>query len=137
MSAGVLDASIAVSWCFEDEATRKTDALLDRVRDEGADVPALWHLELANVLLQAERRGRLSTSDVALRLELIGALPIATDNEAAARAWREILPLARAEKLSAYDAAYLELAIRLGLPLFTKDAALGAAARRAGVTVLP
>jgi len=133
----VVDCSVAVAWCVDDEASPETDALLERVRDEGGIVPGLWHLELGNVLLQAERRGRLSARDVAARLELLRALPIATDEETAARAWGEVLGLARAERLTAYDAAYLELALRKRAALATKDGALGNAGRRAGLVVLP
>ena len=120
----VLDCSVAVAWCIDDEAAPETDALLDRVRDEGAVVPMLWHLELANVLLQAERRGRLSVRDVVARLALLDALPIATDDEAPGRVRDGVLALARADRLTAYDAAYLELALRTGADLATKDAAL-------------
>jgi predicted nucleic acid-binding protein len=137
VTAGVVDSSIALTWCFEDEASPETDRLFERVRDDGAVVPGLWHLEVANVLLQAERRGRISRADVARRLMLISDLPIAIDQETTPRAWREILSLARAENLTAYDAAYLELAERRGLPLMTRDNELGAAARRLGVTVFP
>ena len=98
-------------------------------------VPGLWHLEIANVLLQAEKRGRITGGDVTMRLDLIAALPITTDSETTARAWREILALARAQGLTTYDAAYLELAIRRGLPLQTKDEALIGAAKRCNVTV--
>jgi predicted nucleic acid-binding protein len=136
MSA-VIDSSVALSWCFEDEPSSERDALFERVRYDGAIVPALWHLELGNVLLQAEKRGRISAGDVALRLELIGELPISVDRETTSRAWREILTLARAERLTTYDATYLELALRRGLPLLTKDRDLASAARRLGVAVLP
>ena len=135
MSALVIDSSAALSWCFEDEASPDSDLLFERVRDQGAVVPGLWHLEVANVLLQAEKRGRITTGDIAMRLELIAELPIATDHETTARAWREILSLARAEGLTTYDAAYLELAIRRGLPLQTKDEALISAAKRCSVMV--
>ena len=135
MSALVIDSSAALSWCFEDEASPESDALFERVRDQGAVVPGLWHLEVANVLLQAEKRGRIATGDVAMRLELIAQMPITTDNETTARVWREILALARAEGLIIYDATYLELAIRRGLPLQTKDEALIRAAHRRGVPV--
>jgi predicted nucleic acid-binding protein len=135
VSALVIDSSAALSWCFEDEASPESDALFERVRDQGAVVPGLWHLEVANVLLQAEKRGRIAAGDVATRLELIAELPITTDTETTARAWREILALARAEGLTTYDATYLELAIRRGLPLQTKDEALIAAAERSGVAV--
>lgn len=135
MSALVIDSSAALSWCFEDEASPRSDALFEQVRDQGAVVPGLWYLEVANVLLQAERRGRIATADVAMRLHLIAELPIATDTETTSRAWPEILALARAEGLTTYDAAYLELAIRRGLPLLTKDEALIAAAGRTGLPV--
>ncbi|HMF06407.1 MAG TPA: type II toxin-antitoxin system VapC family toxin [Methylocella sp.] len=131
----MIDSSIALSWCFEDEASPETDVLFERVRDDGAIVPELWPLEVSNVLLQAERRGRISAGDMALRLELIAGLPVAIDPETA-RAWREILVTARETGLSAYDATYLELALRRGLPLLTKDGALANAARRLAVTVL-
>ena len=137
MSAVVVDSSIALTWCFEDEASPETDALFDRVRDDGAFVPGLWHLELGNVLLQAEKRGRISVADVAMRLQLIADLPISVDQETTARAWREIHMLARTEGLTTYDATYLELAARRGLPLLTRDNELGAAARRLGIAVLP
>jgi len=135
MNALVIDSSVALGWCFEDEASPRFDALLEQIRDEGAVVPGLWHLEVADVLLQAEKRGRITAADMALRLELIAELPIGTDNETTARAWREILAVAAAEGLTTYDAAYLELAIRRGLPLLTKDQALIAAAQRTGVAV--
>lgn len=137
MSAVVIDTSIALSWCFEDEASPETDELFERVRDEGAVVPGLWHLELGNVLLQAERRGRITPKDVGVRLDLIAELPIVTDQETTARAWREILTMARADRLTTYDATYLELAVRRGLPLLTKDGELVRAAKRIGVQVLP
>ncbi len=137
MSAFVLDCSVALAWCFEDEAAPETDALLEKVRDEGAVVPSIWHLELGNVLVQAERRGRLTAADTATRLQLIGELPVATDEETSYRALREIVMLARAEQLTTYDAAYLELAMRRGLKLATKDQALNDAAQRAGVQTLP
>lgn len=133
----VVDSSIALSWCFEDEASPETDLLLDRVRDEGAVVPGLWHLELSNVLLQAEKGGRISRGEVATRLDLIAALPIATDQETTTRAWRETLTIARVEGLTTYGAAYLELAVRRGLPLLTKDTELARAAKRMGVEALP
>lgn len=137
MSVAVIDSSVALSWCFEDEASPETDRLFERVRDDGAIVPGLWHLEVANVLLQAEKRGRITAGDVATRLDLIAELPISVDHETTSRAWREILTLARAEGLTSYDAAYLEIAVRRGLPLLTRDHELARAARRCGIAVLP
>jgi predicted nucleic acid-binding protein len=129
----VVDCSAAVTWCFEDEASPQSDALLERLKDEGAVVPALWHLEIGNVLIQAERRGRITPAGLAARVELLRKLPLATDDETTGRAFAETLSLARAQRLTTYDAAYLELAARRGLPLATKDEELRAAARRLGV----
>jgi predicted nucleic acid-binding protein len=112
VSAVLIDSSIALTWCFEDEASPETDVLFERVRDDGAIVPGLWRLELNNVLLRAEKRGRISTGDVATRLDLIAELPISIDQETTARAWRNILTLARTEGLATYDATYLELVER-------------------------
>jgi predicted nucleic acid-binding protein len=136
MSAIVVDSSVALSWCFDDEASPATEAVLDRVRQDGGMVPGLWHLELANVLLWAERRGRTILGGISARLEYLARLPITTDGETSGRAWRETLALARAEGLTTYDASYLELAVRRGLPLASKDAALLGAAKRIGVTVV-
>ena len=137
MSAFVLDCSVAVAWLFDDEATPESDALLDRLKDDGAFVPALWRLELGNVLARAERRKRISAAQIVAFLALLDRLPIATDPETESRAFREILALARAEHLSTYDAAYLELAMRRGLLLATRDSALVHAARRVGVDTVP
>ena len=137
MSETVINSTIALTWCFEDEATSETDALFERVRDQGAVVPGLWHLEVGNVLLQAEKRGRITRNDVAARLDLIAELPISVDQETTAQAWRATLATARGERLTVYDAAYLELAERRRLPLLTLDGDLAAAAIRRGVDVFP
>jgi predicted nucleic acid-binding protein len=131
VTAFVLDASIALAWCFADEATPATDALLDRLADEEAVAPALWRFEVANALTMAERRGRLSVAGLSRSASLLQRLAVAIDPEGSDRAFRELLDLARSERLTVYDAAYLELALRLGLPLATKDAKL----RRAGAAV--
>ena len=130
MTAFVIDCSVAVTWCFEDEATEASDQILDRLDEEAAAAPAIWPLELGNVLLMAERRGRVTSAAIAEFLALVEKLPIAIDEETSRRALREVLALARGEGLTTYDAAYLELAMRLGVPLATKDAALGRAAAK-------
>lgn len=137
MTSAIIDASIAVGWCLEDEASQAVDDLFEDIRDNGAIVPTLWFLEIANVLLQAEKRGRITPAGVAARLDLLSALPIVADQEAPTRAWRETLALARAQGLTAYDACYLELAVRRGAPLFTTDRKLAQAARQVGVAVRP
>jgi predicted nucleic acid-binding protein len=119
-----------MGWVFADEASAEGDAMLDYIRDFGALVPGLWFLEVANVLVQAEKRGRILPFDIAVRLDLISALPIAVDQNMVGRAWSDILELARAEGLTVYDACYLELAARRKSPLFTRDKALLAAAAR-------
>jgi predicted nucleic acid-binding protein len=134
----VLDCSVAVAWCFEDEATAELDALLDRVQQHGAVVPLLWMSEASNVLLMAQRRGRIERETMQERLALLDMLPIETDDNASGTVWRSsVVTLADVEALTFYDAIYLELAIRRGLPLASSDAALRRAARRRGVVVLP
>lgn len=132
----VLDNSVALTWCFEDERTPATTALLEQVAESGALAPMLWPLEALNGLLVAERRGRL---DVARRQRLSGflrALPITIDDETASRAWSATADLAERFNLSSYDAAYLELAQRRHLPLASLDRELRAAATALGLTVL-
>ena len=137
MSVFVLDCSIAVAWLFDDETSPETDALLDRLKADGALVPGLWRLELGNALAQAERRNRIAAAQIAAYLDLLDRLPIVTDAETESRALREILTLARTESLTTYNAAYLELAMRRNVELATRDRALIRAARGIGVETLP
>lgn len=137
MNPFVLDCSVAAAWLFEDEAAPATDALLRRLRRDGALVPSLWRLELGNVLTQAERSKRTDATRIARWIERLEKLPIVVDPETGSRAFREILALARQERLTTYDAAYLELAMRKAIPLATLDRALSRAARRRGVATLP
>ena len=136
MSAFVLDASVTFAWCFVDEASAAADRLLDRVQREGAYVPALWPVEVANVLLVSERRGRIDPTSSMRFIDLLARLPISIDDETTGRALGDTLDLARERKLTVYDAAYLELARRRGLPLATRDTALRAAARATRVPLL-
>jgi predicted nucleic acid-binding protein len=137
VSGFVVDASVALAWCFADEATPTILALLDRITDEPVEAPALWHLELANALVVAERKGRIAPARTSEFIALIDGLPILIDEQMPTRILGSVLDLARSEKLSAYDASYLELAMRRGLPLATKDTDLTEAARRVGVPLLP
>lgn len=129
MTGFVLDASVAVAWCFDDESTPAAWALLDRLRSAPAHVPALWELEVGNILIGAERRRRITQARAAEFLGILGELDIRVDPEMPGRAFRDVLPLAREQRLTTYDATYLELAMRLGLPLATKDTALIGAAK--------
>jgi len=124
----VLDASVAVAWCFDDESTPAAWALLDRLRTALGHVPVLWALEVGNILLGAERRRRITQARAVAFLGILGELDIRVDPDLPGRAFRDVLPLARERSLTTYDATYLELAMRLDLPLATKDAALARAA---------
>jgi predicted nucleic acid-binding protein len=132
----VLDNSVALTWCFEDERTPATTALLEGVAESGALAPGLWPLEAMNGLLVAERRGRLDTSRRHRMVSFLRALPISLDDETANQAWTATMRLAERFALSAYDAAYLELAQRHRLPIASLDRDLRAAATALGLTVL-
>ena len=132
----VLDCSAAGCWCFDDEASRRSDELLVQLKADGAAVPAHWPLEIANILLSAERCGRIRLSTVEERLALLRELPIKVELITIDNTWRQTLGLARANKLTSYDAAYLELALRLRLPLATKDKQLAAASARNKVEII-
>lgn len=133
----VLDVSLICAWCFADEANAEAWAILEQLQTHQAHVPALWLWETANVLLQAERRGRISPAAIRTYLGLLEGLPISVDQPSTASAWHDTLALARSHRLTSYDAAYLELALRRGLPLASRDQALKAAARAEGVPLLP
>ncbi len=120
-----------MAWCFEDETTDATDAVLDKLRTDQATVPAVWPLEIANVLLVAERRARLSEAQASRFLELLAQLPIDVDDSPTDMAG--IVAAGRRHSLSSYDASYLVLAERLGTSLATLDRRLAAAAVNAGV----
>ena len=132
----VLDGSIALAWLFEDERTAPVAAVLQQVTEVGATVPSLWRLEVANALQMAVRRGRIDSAFRHASLGDLAALAIAIDSETDHQAWRTTLHLADRCRLALYDAAYLELAQRLDLPLATLDQELHAAAAALGVTVL-
>lgn len=127
--AFVLDASFILSWAFEDESTSFTDQVLTLLKENSALAPALWPFEVASALTTAERRGRIDVSQQAEFLEWLRQLPILIEHRPTIWLCQEILPLTRAYRLSAYDAAYLELALREGLPLATLDTELQAAAQ--------
>ena len=134
----VLDSSVTMSWFFDDEATAATDKLLDRLNSDGrAIVAAHWALEVSNTLLMAERRKRSTVAESSHFIAILDALPIEADQETASRASTSSMELARAQGLTLYDSAYLELAMRRSLPLATLDKQLRAAAKKAGVPCLP
>jgi predicted nucleic acid-binding protein len=137
-AAFVLDCSVALSWFFDGEATPATDALLDELNRKGTAVVAQhWTLEVGNTLLMGERRKRCSAADSAHVLGILGSLPIDTDPETGLHATATTLALARSHRLTLYDGAYLELAMRRNLPLATLDKELRSAAKKLGVRYLP
>jgi len=133
----VLGASVAVAWCFEDEATKFTEGVLDLI-SAGAEalVPSIWPLEISNALLVAERRKRIALAKVTALLFRIAGLPINVTRTDSKQAIEQILPMARQQGLSQYDATYLELAVREGLALATLDGELQRAAKATGVELL-
>jgi predicted nucleic acid-binding protein len=130
----VIDASVTMAWCFDDEATPDTEGVLDQLSIEQAVVPALWQLEVTNVLLVAERRRRITEAQAARFLELLIHLPITVD--ATPTDLTAVLAAGRRHRLSAYDAAYLVLAERSAAPLATLDRTLATACRAAGVRLM-
>lgn len=132
----VIDASVSLAWCFEEEKTLYTEWMLDRVA-EGAEavVPAIWPLEILNVLLIAERHKRLTESQANVFLEQLKRFSITIDAPALTLMFDRVTAEARRWHLTAYDAAYLELALRHGLPLATLDEGLRKAAKAIGVPV--
>lgn len=131
----VLDCSVTMAWCFDDEATPHTDGIRDSLADAAAVVPSIWPLEIANATIVGERRNRLDEARSRRFITLLESLPITVDDETSSHAFSDTRHLARTYQLSAYDAAYLELAIRRGLPLACLDGKLKAAATAAGVSL--
>lgn len=133
----VIDTSVVMSWCFQDESSEYADDVLGRLTELTALAPSIWPLEVVNVLLVAERRKRLEQADSARFLTLLSRLPITVEDDRMALKMEKLLALGRAHGLSSYHAAYLDLAMRSGLPIATLDGNLLAAARRVNVPILP
>ena len=132
----VMDNSIVMSWCFDDESNQQADQILKRLEEATAVVPTIWPLEVGNVLLVAERNKRISEAQSARFLALLGELPIVVEQETADRMIKEIFTLARKHQLSSYDASYLDLAMKLGIPIATLDKKLLKVAKICSVEIL-
>jgi len=132
----VIDSSATLAWVYSEENTPSILAVLARVADRGAWVPGLWKLEVANVLEVGVRRGRHDTAFREATLADLALLPISVDPETDRHAWSGTMRLAERHKLTLYDAAYLELAQRRGIPLATLDTELRQAASAEGMIVL-
>lgn len=135
--AFVLDASVAVGWLLAESEAQHARRIADRMRDEDAIVPANWSLEVCNAVRKAARTGRITLDDQTRLAQIIRSLPILVEPTDLERDWVSVLPLAQRLELSAYDASYLELAMRLGVPLATIDEELASRARSLGVGVIP
>ena len=133
MSAFVLDASVAITWLLDDEENPLAEAARWRIVDGGAFVPQIWHLEIRNALLVAERRRRISAQGAVTRLRSLKELPIYTDTEPDLESAVE---LARGHHLAIYDAVYLDLARRRNEALATLDTALVRAATAEGLRLV-
>ena len=129
----VLDCSVVMAWVFPDESSEATDRLRDSLVDARAFVPSLWPVEVGSVLLAAAWRGRIGVGEWPVICASLDALPIEIEPVSTSRVWGPALALADRHDLSVYDATYLELALRMRLPLATLDRALAVAARAAGV----
>ena len=129
----VIDASVTASWCFEDEHDPSADVAIDRLRADEALAPALWWVEIRNILIVNERRGRIAPQDADAFLDDVGRLPIRIEAESGGR---QVMALARRHGLTAYDATYLGLAIRYHAPIATLDRALADAATAEGLELV-
>jgi predicted nucleic acid-binding protein len=134
-SSFVLDASVALTWLFEDEACPYGDEIAVDLPLVHAIVPDLWYLEIANAVAVGERKNRVTTGRSLAFLNDLRQLPITSDQQPALDIWTYTLGLARLYRLTAYDASYLELAIRKSLSIATLDGPLRQAADRAGVRI--
>ncbi len=132
----VIDASAALTWCYADERTPESSSLLEYVNLNGAVVPQIWPMEVANALLVGEIRKRITNEGIAEQLDHFRKLPIEVDSSTANLAWKEIITIARQQRLTTYDASYIELANRLKLPLASRDKEMIGAAIRLGIDII-
>lgn len=131
--AFVLDASIALSWCFPDESNEKADSILLRCEQEKVFVPSIWPIEISNALLVGWRRKRLTQEQVETAMRLLSLLDIQISTSHSIQHARRIIQLAQQWELSTYDASYLDLALQEGIPLATADEKLAVAAKKSSI----
>ena len=131
----VIDNSVVMSWCFSSESNKYSEAVLESMEDAVVAVPSIWSLEVVNVLVVAERIGRLSEADSTRFIALLNQLPILIEHELYENKMSDLLSLGKKYNLSSYDASYLELAMRSGLSLATLDKNLRQACKKAKVPV--
>jgi predicted nucleic acid-binding protein len=138
VSRFILDSTVTLAWCFSDEATGHTESFLNRLSSvtDTAVVPALWLYEVVNVVTLAARKRRITQLHATQFLQSLSDLPIEVDYPSTTLLFKAAPLLAERHRLTGYDAAYLELAIRLGLPMATLDQELIQASNATGVIVL-
>ena len=132
----VLDASITLAWCFDDEENEVADSVFSLLDDENAIAPSVWPLELANSLLTAERRGRISPSETARIIGLVERLPVSVLHTEVNETMSEVIRIGRDQRLSAYDASYVYVALASGLSLATLDSRLRLVCQRVNVALI-
>ena len=132
----VVDNSVVMAWCFDDESSPYTDAVQQLLIEDTAYVPSIWPLEVANVLRVAERKERISKADSGHFVALLSQLPIVVEKTNSETVFHDTMSLARSYMLSSYDSSYLELAIRRGLPFASLDKALIRAAKDLKVQII-
>ena len=132
----ILDCSIVMAWCFDDESTPETNQIQDRMANEAAVVSGLWYLEISNVLALAEKRKRITSEGSQQFLQLLTVFDIQVDDDAPRRAFGHLLPLCRTHGLTSYEAVYLDLLIRRQIPLASLNDPLRKAATTLGLPVL-
>lgn len=132
----VIDCSLTMAWLFEDEKSSYSEKIFDQLEDEKAIVPSIWLLEVINVLLISEKRKRITSTHTSHFINVLTNLPIQIIENNNLSQHESVLFLAKKHDLTAYDAAYLDLASKFGVPLATLDKALSKAAKEAGVPLL-
>lgn len=135
MKGTVIDASVALAWCFPDEASDYADSVLLALEKQTVIVPAIWAVEITNALLVGERRKRIRQPEVRRFVDLMNGLSVVEDGQPFADTVSNVLPLAREYNLSAYAAAYLDVAVRHEIPLATLDGALQKACTLASIKI--
>jgi len=131
----VLDCSVTMSWCFEDENTEYSKQILLLLKKIKAIVPCIWPLDVMNVLKVAENKHRITTLKSNAFVNLLNSLPIEIDPNLNCLLNKSILEITRKHSLSAYDAAYLEIAIRQNIPLISFDKKLCEVAKKEGISI--
>jgi predicted nucleic acid-binding protein len=130
-----IDASVALAWCFPDEASNYADSVLLALENQTVIVPTIWAVEITNALLVGEWRKRIRQPEIRRFVDLLKGLSVVEERQKFAETVSNVLPLAREYDLSAYDAAYLDVAIRHEIPLATLDAAMQKACTAAGIEI--